>query len=74
MSQLKAKELAKILMRNPEATIQVGWEEQVTYSEYTSGSEDRIENIESVYFNGNSFVFSFECYLAMDKLWPEQKG
>lgn len=69
---MKAKELILILQKNPEADIKIGWEELVQYSELTSGSEDHIEPVRTIYYDGSEFVFSFECYLALEKVWSNE--
>jgi hypothetical protein len=70
---MKASELIEILKQNPDAEINIGWEELVIYSELTTASEDRITPIRGIFVSNGAIILSAECYLVGDRIWPEVK-
>ena len=69
---MKAKELIDLLSAHPEAEIKIGWEEMVVYSELTEGTEDRIEDVNALFWYGGEFVLSYEMYLHGEKLYEAE--
>lgn len=68
---MQVKDLAALLAsQDQDAFIDVAWEEHVVYSELTSGTEDRIDPVQAVYLKDGRLVFSAECYIVADKIWP----
>lgn len=70
---MKAKDLIKILLSDPGADVQIGWEEFVQYSELTGGEEDRFSEIEVVYKGDSGFTLSGDHYMYMGEKVYEQR-
>jgi hypothetical protein len=66
---MKAKELAALLLTDPEADVKIGWEELVVYSDHTQCSEDRISDVEAVFRVSGDFVISLEGFLIGERVW-----
>lgn len=78
---MKVRELIEVLQKlDPEAKVEIAWEEHVQYSELTGGSENRFENIERVYTweagetwpKEPTVALTCECYFGGTVVYPEQ--
>ena len=67
---MKARELAEILLQDPDQEVHVGYTIYVRYSELTDGDEDVTSDIEKITKDKHGFVLAADAYFSGYPIWP----
>ena len=67
---MKARELAQVLLKDPDAEVNLIWSEYVSFGPQSDGTEEKSEPAVAVFKDEQGFKIAPEFFLSVTQIWP----